>query len=295
MAISQLVRGSPSAGVQIPVHDPIIGGDARLTLEDMATALATTTALSGASGGLPDGDLGDVTKSGETLTVPGLSSKAELTALDAKADLDDLQLEAQVAIAGSVSGAIDTSKQFNPRQVAVNTALAFSGVPAVNNTYFGCSLQNTGGADVTITIPASFSMARQTVISTFTLRAGGRADLLWCWDGATYRLWGEPGFEAFQAPFAMVGTVNAGTYPLIIANTRPLVITGVSTRCASGTAALTALIDAVPLGGAANAVSSTLNTQGHGSANQFLAGDDLSISLSAQVTNLNGILSGYYL
>ncbi len=58
-------------------------------------------------------------------------------------------------------------------------------------------------------------------------------------------------------------------------------ITAVNTICASGTCTATVSIGATPLGGTANAVSNSRQTQAQASANTFVAGDTLKIAVSS--------------
>lgn len=59
------------------------------------------------------------------------------------------------------------------------------------------------------------------------------------------------------------------------------------TKCVSGTATGTFKINAVALGGTANAISSAEQTQAHASANVFAAGDDLVLTISANAACLD--------
>lgn len=58
-------------------------------------------------------------------------------------------------------------------------------------------------------------------------------------------------------------------------------ITEVTTICVSGTATLQVKINTTALGGTANSVSSSEQSQAHSSANVFVAGDDIVITISS--------------
>lgn len=290
--IEMFNRGAPSANVQVPFHDPALGGDARASLTELADALLALPAFQnfvpGVGGsGLPDGDLGDVVKLGDTLTVPELAVKA---------NTEDLKTNAQAVVTGSTVGPIDTTKQHNERSISAATTLAFNAAPAAANTYFGCAIKNTSSANLTVTIPSSYSMRQQSAITSFVLPANGRADLVWRWDGATYVLFGEPVRDAFQAVFAIVGTSAARSYPVILDNARQFVVTSVVTKCASGSDTATVSIGGVPLGGAANSVLSVKQTQVHASANVAGLAADVTVAFATggavdpQVT-----IKGYFL
>jgi hypothetical protein len=61
----------------------------------------------------------------------------------------------------------------------------------------------------------------------------------------------------------------------------PWTITSVVTRSLSGTCTLTVAINGTPLGGSANSVSASEETQAHSSANAVAAGDDIELTVSA--------------
>lgn len=68
-------------------------------------------------------------------------------------------------------------------------------------------------------------------------------------------------------------------------------IISITTRCASGTLTGTFKINTTALGGTANAISSSEQTQAHTTANQMVAGDDLVMTGSANAACL-GITIG---
>lgn len=68
-----------------------------------------------------------------------------------------------------------------------------------------------------------------------------------------------------------------------------------TTKCVSGTATATFQIDATPLGGTANAVSSTEDVQAHATANRFAKGSDLKLALSSSSTCVDLYFSIKYL
>lgn len=77
-------------------------------------------------------------------------------------------------------------------------------------------------------------------------------------------------------------------YKLIVNAPVGATITAITTICESGTATLTGSINATPLGGTANAVSTSEQTQAHASANVLAAGDDFTLTLSS-VSSLVGM------
>jgi hypothetical protein len=189
---------------------------------------------------------------------------------------------------------IDTAKASNTKTVAADSTLAFSGVPAAANTYFGLVLTNSSGTDLTIIIPSSRSVAQQAAITTFVLPANAVLELVWRYDGAVYHLSGEPVRQTFQFSWAFIGTTTARDYPVILKTKRPFVITELVSKCASGTATATGKIDGVALGGSANAVSSTEAAQAHATANVAALNTDFAIGFTAGAVDPQVSGSGYY-
>lgn len=58
-------------------------------------------------------------------------------------------------------------------------------------------------------------------------------------------------------------------------------ITNTTTKCTSGTCTATFSISGTDLGGTANSVSTTENSQAHASDNTFAAGDDIEVTVSS--------------
>lgn len=72
-----------------------------------------------------------------------------------------------------------------------------------------------------------------------------------------------------------------GDITVILAMPYAVTITSVATKCTTGTATLTVKIGSTALGGAANSVSTSEETQTHSSANAMTAGDDLVFTFSS--------------
>lgn len=79
----------------------------------------------------------------------------------------------------------------------------------------------------------------------------------------------------------VIETPTASDYRVMVNVPVGLKITKVTTVAASGTATLTAKVNATSLGGVANSVSSTEQSQIHKSANVMSAGDDLVLTFSS--------------
>lgn len=68
-------------------------------------------------------------------------------------------------------------------------------------------------------------------------------------------------------------------------------ITETTTKSTSGTCTATFKINSTALGGTANAVSSVEQSQAHSTANAFVAGDDLVVTVSANATCVDGLFA----
>lgn len=78
-----------------------------------------------------------------------------------------------------------------------------------------------------------------------------------------------------------IGSPSNKDYQIVVNAAHGGTITDVTTRSASGTCTATFKINTTALGGTANSVSSTEQTQSHASANVFAAGDDIVITVSS--------------
>lgn len=88
------------------------------------------------------------------------------------------------------SGVIDTSQYMGVETITTDKTYTFSGTPAPS-TWFAAHITNGAATSVVVTIPSSYSMTSQSNITAFTLRAGCEAFLMWRYNGASYRLFGE--------------------------------------------------------------------------------------------------------
>lgn len=75
--------------------------------------------------------------------------------------------------------------------------------------------------------------------------------------------------------------VEDETYHLALNTPFAMEITSVTTDCDSGTCTATVKINGTSLGGTANSVSTTEQTQAHTTANQAVAGDDVTVVISS--------------
>lgn len=77
-------------------------------------------------------------------------------------------------------------------------------------------------------------------------------------------------------------------YRLIVGTSFAKTIDEITTRSESGTCTLTGKINSTDLGGSANSISSTEQTQEHESANEMVIGDDFVLTVSGN-SNAQGV------
>jgi len=188
---------------------------------------------------------------------------------------------------------IDTGKLKQTKAITAATILTFSGTPPVGST-FGLEISNTGAAPFVVTIPSSFSMAKQALVTAFTLPANAIAYVEWYFDGAVYRMQGDP---VPLSPKAIVREFPLGandTVVLLPYAPHGGTITAVVTDCDSGAATYTVRINGTPIGASANAVSAAQVTQTTVNANRFEAGNRLTLTRSNNAACVNGRISVIY-
>lgn len=115
---------------------------------------------------------------------------------------------------------ISTSASINTKSISTDVTMTFSAAPAAG-TMFALEVTNTDTNPHTVTIPSSYSYARQTSITSFVVPASGRAEVAWRYDGSGYVIYGDP-----------VATTGSGDYVLA---TSPTLVTPVLGTPASGT------------------------------------------------------------
>jgi len=86
------------------------------------------------------------------------------------------------------TNAINTSVELNTKTVSANTTFTFSATPAVGQV-FDLDVKNSGGSEITITIPSSKDASTGASITSLNLIATtGRKVLSWRYDGTDYIL-----------------------------------------------------------------------------------------------------------
>lgn len=86
--------------------------------------------------------------------------------------------------------------------------------------------------------------------------------------------------QAFSQSF-LIQYPEDGDYKVEVNAAIARTITSVTTICTTGTATLTVKINTTALGGTANSVSTSEQTQAHTSANAIAAGDDMVLTFSS--------------
>jgi hypothetical protein len=140
--------------------------------------------------------------------------------------------------------------------------------------YRNGQLQTQGGSnDFTETTPGS---------GTFTfVTAPLTGDVI----TAVYQTTSTPSFV--DAASFLIPTIADGDYRLIINLPFGGSINETTTRSTAGTATATFKINTTALGGTANSVSSTQQSQTHSSSNTFVAGDDIVLTISSNSSCVN--------
>lgn len=109
-------------------------------------------------------------------------------------------------------------------------------------------------------------------------------------DPAYTDIWGDILNDIFIALDANTGYeqipglfdfVSDGTYKLCVKMRHPGAITSITTICESGSCTATFKINNSALGGTANSVSTSEQSQPHSTSNTFVAGDDISVTISS--------------
>lgn len=109
-----------------------------------------------------------------------------------------------------------------------------------------------------------YLMAEKRAIETATTALTGKATLSQAWEQS----W-------------LIEFPEAKDYRVVVDAAVARTITEVTTICSTGTATLTVKINSTALGGTANSVSSSEQSQSHSSANAVAAGDDIVLTLSS--------------
>lgn len=101
--------------------------------------------------------------------------------------------------------------------------------------------------------------------------------------------------QTFALP-AFIEYPEAKDYKVLIKAPFAMTVTSVTTICTTGTATLTVKINSTALGGAANSVSTSEQSQSHSSANSVAVGDDIVLTFSSvsSVENVSVMVSGTY-
>lgn len=99
----------------------------------------------------------------------------------------------------------------------------------------------------------------------------------------------DPVYESVWVKGIYIETVADGDYVCMRSVPEGFTITDVKTESASGTCTATFKINTTALGGTANSVSSTPQTQSHATANDAVANDDINVTVSSNSTCLGMI------
>lgn len=94
--------------------------------------------------------------------------------------------------------------------------------------------------------------------------------------------------QTLEGIAGLIPSPSAQTYMILLKAPHAGTITETTTICTAGTCTMTFKINGVSLGGTANAVSTSEQSQAHASANAFAAGDDISVQVTVPSAIQNG-------
>lgn len=109
----------------------------------------------------------------------------------------------------------------NTKTISGDTTFTFSGTAAAQQ-WLGLELINSDSNTHTITFPSSFSLNRQTTVTTTTIAASGRLSLSWWYDGSVYRLYGDSALTSGTGSFVLgTGATISGPDLTLLASASP--------------------------------------------------------------------------
>lgn len=303
-AINTLISAHAAAQDPHPQYLTMAEGDGRYvrTVNGQTPDGIGNVVVSGGGGGGGTIDGSVISGSGNAV-----SGNAVFVALAAKASksgdtLADTTLSGLTVVGGAVRTTstnmaagtqIDTGRLKQSKSITAATVLTFSGTPPVGTT-FGLEITNTGAATFTVTIPSSFSVAKQALVTLFDLPANALAYIEWYWDGNVYRMQGDP------VPLAVKAIVRefplGGNDIVVLLPYAPHAgtVTAVVTDCDLGSATYTVRINGTPLGASANAVSPAQVLQTTVNANRIPAGGRLTLARTNNSNCVNGRITVLY-
>lgn len=208
-AVAALVAASPAALDTLNELATALGNDANFATT-MTNALAAKAPLASPTfTGTPSAP----TATAGTNTTQVATTAFVAAALAAKANVANpsftgivtaanMTVDGITTLTGAMSmtatamaaNAIDVSKIDNTKSVNADTTFTFSSAPSAGYS-FGMTLVNSGAVSRVITIPSSYSIGRQSAITSFRLPPNGRLKLQWWSDGANHYLSGDPGIQ----------------------------------------------------------------------------------------------------
>lgn len=294
---SPALTGAPTAPTAAPGTN---------TTQIASTAFVTAAVAAGGGGGGGGGGTVDTTVTdGSANAVSGnaVFDELALKANKTSETLTSATLAGVTTLGGAVittttnMGAgtvIDITKLKQSKATSAAVPLSFSGTAAAGTT-FGLEITNSDTSNAhTVTIPSSYSMARQALVTSFELPANGIAYIEWYFDGAVYRMQGDPVALSNKAIVGDFPTGANDTVVLVPYAPHGGTITAVVTDCVSGTATYQVFINGVALGAASSAVSTTQTTQTTTTARTFVAGDRITVVRTANATCVGGRITIVY-
>lgn len=169
--------------------------------------------------------------------------------------------------------------------IATSTGATTITIPASATTNFttGTEIEiaQKGTGAVTVSAASSDVTVNGTAGGTFTLPNQWGAAFLKKIDDDEWLVVQKGLSEVTDWLSGLIPTLGDKDYELTINIPEGITITETTTKCASGTATATFKINTTALGGTANSVSSTEQSQSHSSSNTMSSGDDLVLTISS--------------
>jgi hypothetical protein len=185
--------------------------------------------------------------------------------------------------AGVINAAIPLATASNN----ANTTLTLTGSPSAGQWYSQWCV-NTDTAAHTWTIPSSYSIQRQTAITTFTLGASSRVLLSFYYDGTTTYVMGDPlPLRDIGIPF-LFPTGADDTQIVLPFSACAGTLTRIRVVSDSGTATYQVKINGSAVTATTSSVSSTPQNQTITAANAVAVDDVIAITRTANSTCVNG-------
>lgn len=280
------------AGYTFTTASQIATGLAVLASTYTTEFTALQAAFNSATGHAHDGSSGNGPKisltSAVTGTLPvanggtgGTTASAARTALGLAIGTDVQAYDAELAAIAGLTSAADKGIQFTGSGTAATYDLTAAGKALLDDADASAQRTTLGLGTISTQAASNVSISGGTItgITDIAVADGGT--------GASTAAAARTNLSAAalsQTQEVLAGFITSPrdkTYKLVVKIPHAGTITETTTICVSGTCTATFKINTTNLGGTANSVSSSEQSQSHASANVFSAGDDIQVTISS--------------